>query len=65
MLQYYEYSVAPFNISDSVYGSVFYMLTGLHGSHVIIGTLFLIVCLYRLTERHFTKTHHVGFECGA
>lgn len=65
MLQYYEYSVAPFNISDSIYGSVFYMLTGLHGSHVIIGTLFLIVCLYRLTERHFTKTHHVGFECGA
>jgi len=65
MLQYYEYSVAPFNISDSVYGSVFYMLTGLHGSHVIIGTLFLIVCLYRLTEHHFTKTHHVGFECGA
>jgi len=65
LLQYYEYSVAPFNISDSVYGSVFYMLTGLHGSHVIIGTLFLIVCLYRLTKHHFTKTHHVGFELGA
>jgi len=65
LLQYYEYCVAPFNISDSVYGSVFYMTTGLHGSHVIIGTLFLIVCLYRLIEYHFTKTHHVGFECAS
>ena len=65
LLQYYEYSVAQFNISDSVYGSVFYMTTGLHGSHVIIGTLFLIVCLYRLINNHFTVNHHVGFECAA
>jgi heme/copper-type cytochrome/quinol oxidase subunit 3 len=65
LLQYYEYSVALFNISDSVYGSVFYMTTGLHGSHVIIGTLFLLVCLYRLVNHHFTRTHHVGFECAA
>jgi len=65
LLQYYEYCVAPFNISDSVYGSVFYMTTGLHGSHVLIGTLFLLVCLYRLIEQHFTRTHHVGFECAA
>jgi len=65
LLQYYEYCVAPFNISDSVYGSVFYMTTGLHGSHVLIGTLFLIVCLYRLIAHHFTTTHHIGFECGA
>ena len=64
-LQVYEYNVAPFNISDSVFGSVFYMTTGLHGSHVFIGTLFLIVCLYRLISHHFTRTHHVGFECGA
>jgi len=41
------------------------MLTGLHGSHVIIGTIFLTVCLYRLSAHHFTKTHHVGFECAA
>jgi cytochrome c oxidase subunit 3 len=65
LLQYYEYSVAQFNISDSVYGSVFYMTTGLHGSHVLIGTLFLLVCLYRLINHHFTTTHHVGFECAA
>jgi len=65
MLQGYEYTVAPFNISDSVYGSVFYMTTGLHGSHVMIGTIFLTVCLYRHISYHFTRTHHVGFECGA
>jgi cytochrome c oxidase subunit 3 len=64
-LQYFEYCVAPFNISDSVYGSVFYMTTGLHGSHVLIGTIFLTVCLYRLVAHHFTTTHHLGFECGA
>jgi len=62
LLQYYEYCVAPFNISDSVYGSVFYMTTGLHGSHVLIGTIFLTVCLYRLINQHFTRTHHIGFE---
>lgn len=65
MLQDYEYNVAPFNISDSVYGSVFYMITGLHGSHVLIGTIFLCVCLYRLINHHFTRTHHVGFEMAA
>jgi len=65
ILQAYEYTVAPFNISDSVYGSVFYMTTGLHGSHVLIGTLFLSVCLYRLASHHFTREQHVGYECGA
>jgi heme/copper-type cytochrome/quinol oxidase subunit 3 len=65
VLQYAEYSVASFNISDGVYGSVFYMTTGLHGSHVIIGTIFLLVCYYRLYKGHFTKTHHVGFECAS
>lgn len=65
VLQGYEYTVAPFNISDSVYGSVFYMTTGLHGSHVFIGTIFLTVCLIRLVAHHFTRTHHVGFECGS
>ena len=65
LLQYYEYCASPFNISDSVYGSVFYMTTGLHGFHVIIGTLFLTVCLYRHIQGHFTSTHHVGFECAS
>jgi cytochrome c oxidase subunit 3 len=64
-LQAYEYLEASFNISDSVFGSVFYMTTGLHGFHVIIGTLFLTVCFFRLLNHHFTRTHHVGFECAA
>lgn len=65
VLQYYEYNEALFNISDGVYGSVFYMTTGLHGSHVLIGTFFLLVCFYRIKKNHFTKFHHVGFECAS
>jgi len=65
VLQYYEYSLAPFNISDGVYGSVFYMTTGLHGSHVIIGTLFLTVCFIRMYINKYTTTQHVGFECAS
>jgi cytochrome c oxidase subunit 3 len=62
LLQAYEYINAPFGISDNVYGSVFFMTTGLHGFHVIIGTLFLLVCLVRLIQHHLTKKVHVGFE---
>ena len=64
-LQAYEYNEASFNISDSVYGSTFFMATGFHGLHVIIGTIFLTVCLVRLIKNHFTKTHHFGFEAAA
>jgi heme/copper-type cytochrome/quinol oxidase subunit 3 len=64
-LQGYEYVTAPFTISDGVYGSVFYMATGFHGFHVIIGTCFLTVCLVRLYLGHFTKEHHFGFEAAA
>ncbi len=65
MLQYLEYVNAPFTISDSVYGSVFFMITGFHGFHVIIGTLFLTVCLVRLNRNHFAKKQHLGFEAAA
>jgi len=61
--QLYEYATLPFSINDSAYGSTFFMITGLHGSHVIVGTIFLAVCLVRLYFGHFTKTHHVGLEC--
>lgn len=64
-LQGYEYVVASFNISDSVYGSAFYMATGFHGLHVIIGTTFLMVCFFRLVKFHFTTEHHFGFEAAA
>jgi heme/copper-type cytochrome/quinol oxidase subunit 3 len=64
-LQFQEYLYAPFAISDGIYGSVFYMITGLHGFHVIIGTLFLFVCFLRFKRSHFTRQHHLGFEFAA
>jgi cytochrome c oxidase subunit 3 len=45
-----------------VFGSCFYMLTGFHGGHVIIGTLFLIVCLIRINKIQFNSQHHIGLE---
>ena len=65
LLQFLEYVEAPFNISDSVYGTTFFMATGFHGFHVIIGTIFLTVCLFRLYFNHFTREHHFGFEAAA
>lgn len=64
-LQMYEYNVSAFNISDGIYGSTFFMATGFHGFHVLIGTIFLAVCLVRLVKHHFTATHHFGFEAAA
>lgn len=63
--QVLEYIEAPFNISDSIYGATFFMSTGFHGFHVLIGTLFLAVCTVRLAKNHFTKSHHLGFEAAA
>jgi len=60
--QYYEYTHLTFNISDSVYGSIFYMLTGFHGMHVIIGLILLIACLFRLYHFYFRKENHLGLE---
>nr|AWN56097.1 cytochrome c oxidase subunit 3 [Anthonomus grandis] len=65
ILQGFEYMEAPFTISDSIYGSTFFMTTGLHGLHVIIGSTFLTVCLIRLYLNHFSSIHHFGFEAAA
>nr|YP_009500732.1 cytochrome c oxidase subunit 3 [Lanthanaphalara mira]AWU48953.1 cytochrome c oxidase subunit 3 [Lanthanaphalara mira] len=62
VLQLYEYLKSPFSISDSVYGSSFFLTTGFHGMHVIIGTLFLIHAMTRMIKLHFNKTHHLGLE---
>lgn len=61
-LQAYEYLEAGFCISDSVYGSTFFVATGFHGLHVIIGSVFLIVCLLRIFLGHFSIAHHIGYE---
>ena len=61
-LQYYEYSEAAFSISDSVFGSAFYASTGLHGIHVIIGTIFIATGFFRIINYHLTNTHHIGYE---
>jgi len=60
-----EYNESTFSMSDGVYGSTFFMATGFHGFHVIIGTLFLLVCLFRVRNDGLTKEHHFGFEAAA
>jgi cytochrome c oxidase subunit 3 len=65
ILQAYEYIEAPFTIADSVYGSTFFIATGFHGIHVLIGTTFLLTCLLRHLNNHFSKNHHFGFEAAA
>jgi cytochrome c oxidase subunit 3 len=64
-LQGLEYFDAPFTISDSVFGSCFFLTTGFHGFHVFVGTISLFVSFLRIGFNHFTSTHHFGFESAA
>ncbi|MEZ5998952.1 MAG: cytochrome c oxidase subunit 3 [Hyphomonas sp.] len=64
-LQVFEYSHAQFTYDGTLYGSAFFMATGFHGAHVVIGTIFLIVCLIRLIMGGMTPTKHLGFEFAA
>ena len=68
-IQAYEYAHAAFAFSrdngGNIYGSTFFMATGFHGFHVLIGTIFLIVCLFRALAGHFTPKQHFGFEAAA
>lgn len=64
-VQGFEYLTGAFSINDGVYGSTFYLLTGFHGLHVLVGTFFLGVCFYRLWKKHYSQTHHLGFEAAA
>jgi cytochrome c oxidase subunit 3 len=64
-LQAFEYSQASFSISDGIYGSTFFLATGFHGIHVLIGTIFLGVCFFRFFFNHFTKYDHLGFAFAA
>ena len=63
--QAYEYSEAAFSYAGHIYGSTFFMATGFHGAHVIIGTIFLLVCLIRALRGAFTPKAHFGFEAAA
>ena len=64
-VQAYEYMHAHFAFSGNVYGATFFMATGFHGFHVLVGTVFLLVCLFRAYAGHFTPTQHLGFEFAA
>lgn len=65
VMQYLEYKEAQFSISDGVYGRTFFMATGFHGMHVIIGTLFLLVVLFHLLNSKLLFNHHFSFEASA
>jgi len=60
MLQAGEYFDATFCITEGIYPSTFYLLTGLHGFHVFVGIIFLIVCFIRLLKNHFLVNHYSG-----
>lgn len=62
ILQYIEYYESRFTISDSIFGRIFFLITGFHGIHVIIGSLFIFIILIRLNKLQFSKYHHFGFE---
>jgi len=64
-VQYLEYTHAGFPFSGNYYGATFFMATGFHGFHVLIGTIFLLVCLIRAELGHFTPKQHLGFEFAA
>jgi len=64
-LQYIEYGLTKYTINDSVFGSTFFMLTGLHGFHVIVGTCLLLITYWRVSKNHFSKQHHLLFEFAA
>merc|ERR1712170_59512 len=64
-LQLKEYQESPFNIADGIYGSIFFVATGFHGLHVLIGTIFPLVNLFRVIKFHFSPSHHLGFEFAA
>lgn len=63
--QVFEYNHVHFGFTDGIYSSTFFMATGFHGFHVLIGTIFLAVCWIRSAKGHFTKERHFGFEAAA
>ncbi len=64
-VQAYEYAHAAFGFREGIYSSTFYLATGFHGFHVLVGTIFLTVCLFRAMANHFKPDQHFGFEAAA
>ena len=58
-----EYVESPFTLSDGAYGTTFFVCTGLHGAHVFVGTVMLVVSLFRHLKGHFLPDHHIGYLC--
>lgn len=61
-LQIQEFYLTRFTIADTVYGSIFFIITGFHGVHVIVGTIFLFVNVLRIWFHHYSPSHHFGFD---
>jgi heme/copper-type cytochrome/quinol oxidase subunit 3 len=62
LIQFIEYKSSTFCFADGIYGSTFFMLTGFHGLHVMVGTILLYISLIRLADYQFSRHHHFGFE---
>jgi cytochrome c oxidase subunit 3 len=62
LVQLFEYVKSKFSINDGVYGSIFFLATGFHGLHVIVGSIMLAVALLRNSLRQFLATQHIGFS---
>lgn len=65
LTQLMEYKTSWFTIADGIYGAMFYIATGFHGFHVIVGSIFIFICLGRLILNHLVPFHHVGFEAAS
>jgi cytochrome c oxidase subunit 3 len=65
VFQAYEYGHAAFGFAGNIYGANFFMATGFHGFHVLVGTIFLAICLARAIRGDFTSKQHLGFEAAA
>jgi cytochrome c oxidase subunit III len=64
-LQFYDYSQLGFGVKDGTFGTLFYVMTGLHMAHVFGGVVFLGLVLYQLMSGMLTRTRHESLEAGS
>jgi heme/copper-type cytochrome/quinol oxidase subunit 3 len=62
LCQIFEYYNSNFSFADGIFGSIFFLATGFHGIHVLIGTIFLLIIFIRIKNNHFSFSHILGFE---